>query len=290
VRPVPRRPQVLLVEDDAGLARTLKWAVLAKCEATTVGTVREARECLHEGEWDAFLFDISLPDGCGLRLMRHARELRPQAGALLISGHDRNEDVDAAHEMGATFLAKPFRPSDVLSFLDGCLPGRGGEGLAKTSRPPLPDFSGLTDQEEGSGLVRVSFPQEIASLVTEAIASGLHVASAESEHAYYLALLARAVGSGRLSVANFDACARATGVSRQTLQNFVTLTSRWDPERIAQMLRMKDRCGREISKIILLKVARGPSSLRREFDEQFARGEFDLAALWGESDREGMSQ
>ncbi|MGH7434637.1 MAG: response regulator [Polyangiaceae bacterium] len=286
---MPKPPYVLLVEDDAALARSLTWAVLSDCAVTAVGTVREAREHLH-GEWDVLLFDICLPDGCGLKLMRQARQLRPRAGALLVSGHDRPEDIEAAQAMGASFLAKPFGPLDILKFLDSCLPGRRGGGLSKTSPPPLADFSDPAEQEDESGLVPVSLPPEIASLVVKTIASVQHAATAESEHVYCLALLARAVGSGGLSVANFNACAEAIGVSRQTLQNFVTLTSRWDPWRIAHMLRMTDRSGREISKNTLLRVARGPYSLRREFDEQIARGDVDPATLDEEPDREGKSQ
>ena len=86
---------------------------------TAVGTVREARECLHGGEWDAFLFDISLPDGCGLEAdaTRLASSGRKRA-LCSFSGHDRNEDVGTRPTRWARpSLAKPFRPSDVLSFL-----------------------------------------------------------------------------------------------------------------------------------------------------------------------------
>ncbi|MGH7435907.1 MAG: response regulator, partial [Polyangiaceae bacterium] len=126
---MPKRPQVLLVEDNAALARTMRWAVLAKCEVTAVGSVREAEECLG-GPWDAFIFDISLPDGSGLALMRKARDSHPSAGALVISGLDREGDVEATAEMGARFLAKPFEAADILRFLEECLPHHGGGGGA----------------------------------------------------------------------------------------------------------------------------------------------------------------
>jgi DNA-binding response OmpR family regulator len=255
---------------------------------TAVGTARDAEECLGR-KWDAFIFDVALPDGCGLGVMRKARAAQPTAGALVISGLGRQEDIDAAEEMGARYLDKPFGPGPILRFLEECLPqiaNRGGRDSKRPSAPRLPDFSdvGETAEGEASGLVPLPFPPEVASLVAAVKNSGAHASTAESEHAYQLSLLARSVSTGGKggSEANIDGCARAAGVSRQMLQDFVTLTARWEPERVAEMLSMTDRSGRQITRAILLRVARGSSALRREFDELVAKRELDLDAFLAE--------
>ena len=85
-----------------------------------------------------------------------------------------------------------------------------------------------------------------------------------------------------LSAANIDACAKAAGVSRPTLQDFATLTARWSPEWIADMLSMTDRNRKPIARAVLLKVARGTSGLRLALDERLAKGDLDLAELASE--------
>ncbi len=145
---VPRRPEVLLVEDDVVLARAMRWAALAQCEVTAVVSAREARECL-DRRWDALIFDINLPDGCGLAMMQRARELHPDAVALIISGAGREEQIERTRSMGATYLEKPFKPVEVLRLLAACLPrarvsGRpeaAGETTTDVPAQRLPDLS-----------------------------------------------------------------------------------------------------------------------------------------------------
>jgi CheY-like chemotaxis protein len=257
--------------------------VLAKCEVTAVGTAGEAEAFLGQ-HWDAFIFDVALPDGCGLRMMRKAREAQPTAGALVISGLGREEDADAATAMGAYYLGKPFTPGDILRFLEECLPrarGREEADRPRVSSRPVPDFSNLIEAEgdQDSGLIPSPFPPDVAKFVAAAKASGLHASTADAHHAFTLAELALSVTTDGLSAANFDACAKAAGVSRQTLQDFATLTARWSPDWIADMLSMTDRNGKPITKAVLLKVARATSGLRLAFDQRLAKGELDLGAL-----------
>jgi DNA-binding response OmpR family regulator len=114
--PTARRTQVLLLEDNTALARAVRWAVVACSEVTAVVTAAEAMACL-DREWDAFVFDIGLPDGSGLDVLRRARREQPDAAALAISGSLRQEDVNAAFAMGAHYLAKPFQPEALVEFL-----------------------------------------------------------------------------------------------------------------------------------------------------------------------------
>jgi hypothetical protein len=149
----------------------------------------------------------------------------------------------------------------------------------------VPDLSDLIEPEDdpGSGLIPSPFPPEVAKLVTAAKSSRVHATTADAHHAFTLAELALAVTTDGLSdAANIDACAKAAGISRQTLQDFATLTARWSPEWIADMLSMTDRNGKPITRAVLLKVARGTGGLRLAFDERLAKGELDLTTLASE--------
>jgi ActR/RegA family two-component response regulator len=278
-RPLRLRPKVLVVEDNGALARALRWAVLAKCEATVLGTARQAEECLPL-DWDAFIFDVALPDGCGLATMRKALEAHPDSAALIISGLGRYQDVDIAASMGAYYLGKPFTPGQILKFLDECLPRTlpSGDEARSTGRTvPDPGHPLAAKVGRRSACLPSPFPREIADIVAAARESSVQAVAAESEHAYQLALLARSVSAG--CATSIDACAKAAGVSRQMLQDFATLTARWEPEKIAEMLSMADRCGRPITRAVLLRVARGSIALRRDFDDRVAKGELDLGTL-----------
>jgi len=59
-----------VVEDDEIVRRGLARLVRPYGEPAFAGTAREAREVLAVGaQWRGFIFDIGLPDGCGLQVL-----------------------------------------------------------------------------------------------------------------------------------------------------------------------------------------------------------------------------
>src|SRR5216117_359304 len=74
----------------------------------------EARLMLKMYDFEMFVLDVHLPDGCGLDLARHIIEVKPSAKIIVMTA-DRAEEVShKARAFGVQhFLLKPFSP-DVL--------------------------------------------------------------------------------------------------------------------------------------------------------------------------------
>jgi two-component system, OmpR family, KDP operon response regulator KdpE len=126
--------RILVVEDEA-VNRTLLRATLSRAtdarlreagffEATTLA---EARDALAREGFDLIILDVRLPDGDGLELARET--LAPGASRpriVVLSASVLPMERDAAIEAGCdAFVAKPYRPIELLSVIEGLLPASG---------------------------------------------------------------------------------------------------------------------------------------------------------------------
>jgi diguanylate cyclase (GGDEF)-like protein/PAS domain S-box-containing protein len=106
---------VLLVEDDADLRALLTRQLAQRGHTVAAYETAEAALAAAEEVPPLVLLDVGLPDMDGLDLCRRLRE-RPggeYAVILIVTGHDRPEDLAAALDAGASdFFAKPFRPGE----------------------------------------------------------------------------------------------------------------------------------------------------------------------------------
>lgn len=97
--------------------------MLGTCLATfgdviVVGSVREAlRVCRKVVDWSAFVLDIGLPDGSGVKLLEELRGSCPRVPALLLTGSMTAESVNAAYRLAARYLVKPVSTSDIERFV-----------------------------------------------------------------------------------------------------------------------------------------------------------------------------
>jgi DNA-binding response OmpR family regulator len=109
---------VLVVEDDESISKLLKIVLenngyivrIAKDYAT-------ARTAIEDGEYAIMLFDIGLPDGNGLELVRWVRDdLTQSTPIIVLSAFRQDENVQRAFEFGANdFVPKPFRPKELMA-------------------------------------------------------------------------------------------------------------------------------------------------------------------------------
>lgn len=66
------------------------------------------------GDFDCFIFDVSMPEMTGLELLRRVRDRGVQTPALFLTAHDALDDKVAGFEAGADdYLAKPFSPREL---------------------------------------------------------------------------------------------------------------------------------------------------------------------------------
>ena len=108
--------KILLVEDDGQIAAYLGELLRAEGFDTQIaGSKKEAGECLLAQDFDLVLLDVSLPDGNGFSICAEIkREYEIPVVFLTASGDEYS--VVAGLDMGADdYIAKPFRPRELIS-------------------------------------------------------------------------------------------------------------------------------------------------------------------------------
>ena len=108
--------KVLIVDDEDNIGRSLR--MILEREGYAVAICRSVAEFRKNGDTqraDAFLFDMRLPDGSGIDLLRQVKQNGGSAPAIMISGHGTIADAVEATRAGAfDFLEKPLSRDRVL--------------------------------------------------------------------------------------------------------------------------------------------------------------------------------
>jgi two-component system cell cycle sensor histidine kinase/response regulator CckA len=112
IETAPRRPVVLVVDDEPGVLRLVKglleragFAVLAATDADAAYLAVKD----HDGRIDMLLIDIMLPGTPGLELAPMLIAMRPDMKLLFMGGYP-SELVVGMKQAGAPFVQKPFDP------------------------------------------------------------------------------------------------------------------------------------------------------------------------------------
>jgi two-component system, NtrC family, nitrogen regulation response regulator NtrX len=115
--------RVLIVDDEENIGRSLR--MILEREGYAVNVCRSVAEFgkhpdVHRA--DAFLFDMKLPDGNGIDLLKTIRQNGAPSPAIMISGHGTIADAVEATRAGAfDFLEKPLSRDRVLLALKHAL-------------------------------------------------------------------------------------------------------------------------------------------------------------------------
>lgn len=115
------KQKILLVEDDPGLQKQLKWS-LSDYELVIAGDRDNAIAQLRRHEPPVVLLDLGLPpdpDGAteGLAALQQILSLAPTTKVIVVTGNlDRSNAVQAIHLGAYDFFQKPFDP-DVLALM-----------------------------------------------------------------------------------------------------------------------------------------------------------------------------
>jgi CheY-like chemotaxis protein len=145
----PRRPRVLLAEDDAPLRKVMAHVLAdAGMEVSPVGHGGEAIELVRARDFDVALVDVVLPGIGGIELVRRIRELRPALPVLIASGHAGLFREAGLEKLGVRrVLTKPFQLAEMLAAV--------GEACAPYPAPPAGEGQGQAAEEgpaAGGGL------------------------------------------------------------------------------------------------------------------------------------------
>lgn len=118
--------QILLVEDDAGIARHLSEVLrLEGWGVARAGTQAEAVDMAAQGGYDLALLDIALPDGSGYEVCTAIRE-RSDCPVIFLTASGEEMSVVTGLNMGADdYIVKPFRPRELVARIRAALRARG---------------------------------------------------------------------------------------------------------------------------------------------------------------------
>lgn len=124
---------LLCLEDDPLVQRALQRS-LPELELRIVDTVAQGKAALATERFDAWFLDVRVPDGSGLDLLEWARARGDTTPALVMTGSADRTPANAAQELGAEFVYKPFSVANLRAFLARC-------GTARTTGAPPPKYS-----------------------------------------------------------------------------------------------------------------------------------------------------
>ena len=126
-------PHILVIDDESLVTASLR--ILLEAKGHTVVTAdcgRTGVEAVAEGLFDVVLCDVFMPEMDGLETIRAIHQRDATVPVIVISGFTfRDTSAPApdflamATELGAACsLRKPFRPSDVVAAVEGCIAKR----------------------------------------------------------------------------------------------------------------------------------------------------------------------
>ena len=101
--------KILLLEDDTALASILVDYLEDEYEVVQTYSMKKALSLSEDGKFDLYIFDINVPDGDGISLLKELREFKDNTPAIFITAFHDTKYLKAAFESGANdFIKKPF--------------------------------------------------------------------------------------------------------------------------------------------------------------------------------------
>jgi DNA-binding NtrC family response regulator len=121
------RARVLIVDDEPGMLEVCRDTLrrLSGVELVTQQHSARAAEQLGSESWDLLISDVRMPEPGGLELLRRARTHDAQLPVLLLTAYPSVETAVECMKLGAAdYVAKPFKPEDLLATARRLLDGR----------------------------------------------------------------------------------------------------------------------------------------------------------------------
>ena len=109
--------RILIVEDEAGIARFLERALRSEGFATEGAADGETGERMAlTGDFDLVLLDVMLPGRSGLDVLAEIRRRRPELPVIMLTALGQKEDVVEGLDRGADdYVTKPFDLDELLA-------------------------------------------------------------------------------------------------------------------------------------------------------------------------------
>jgi two-component system response regulator RegX3 len=151
-----RRPRVLFVEDERGIAEPFSKALAREgFEPVVARTAARALELAEDGDWAIVLLDLTLPDGDGRDVCRAIRR-SSSVPILMLTARGTEADRIVGLELGADdYVVKPFSGAEVIARIRAIL-RRSAASAAGEETPPGPIAVGALEVDIGARRARLS--------------------------------------------------------------------------------------------------------------------------------------
>lgn len=101
--------KILLLEDDTVLADILVDFLQEEYEVVHTYSMKKALSLSEENSFDLYIFDINVPDGDGISLLKNLRSFNDETPTIFITAFHDTKHLKSAFESGANdFIKKPF--------------------------------------------------------------------------------------------------------------------------------------------------------------------------------------
>jgi len=122
--------KILIIEDEPQMLENMRQTLLREqYTVETAADFRTAHDKIGVYDYDCILLDISLPDGNGLELLKHLKNLGKADGVIIVSAKDSLDDRIKGLDLGADdYLPKPFHMAELHARVRAVVRRRNFEG------------------------------------------------------------------------------------------------------------------------------------------------------------------
>ncbi len=126
--------KILLLEDDTALANILVDFLQESYNVIQTYSMKEALRLSEEENFDLYIFDINVPDGDGISLLRELRDFNDETPTIFITAFESTKYLKSAFESGANdYIRKPFDLEELAQRIENIKRHFGLEGVLKIS-------------------------------------------------------------------------------------------------------------------------------------------------------------
>jgi diguanylate cyclase (GGDEF)-like protein/PAS domain S-box-containing protein len=114
---IKNEQNILIVDDDPVLLRSLKELLAVHAYDTDVATGGEQAICLiNKKDYDLILLDLHMPEVNGYDVMQHLKSINQKAAIIIVSGENTFEAARKACSGGTyAYLSKPYKTDELLN-------------------------------------------------------------------------------------------------------------------------------------------------------------------------------
>jgi len=143
--------KILLLEDDIALANILVDFLQDDNEVTQTYSMKKALRLSEESRYDLYIFDINVPDGDGISLLKELRSFSDETPTIFITAFHDTKYLKAAFESGANdFIKKPFDLEELEQRVENIKRHFGLDSLVQVTKESLLDTKTHTIKKDAS--------------------------------------------------------------------------------------------------------------------------------------------